>query len=397
MTHTFLKIIPVIALSLVTVSAQAIVGGGDSGGGSVVVCRNSTGAIESIQLLDLFEGKVRHRHVHPVLNLPHNEIVERLIPRLTFASYESNDGHWSLPEELKTELHLLMQKSEFLPDGVGLNQPTDLGSSYAIVVPEGCRIEAAGFREANGTFVIASSLYEALDEVNKAAFWLHEAIYSVYTRTNLVNTSEGTRPIRKLVSTVFAKNTDLSSLAEATTFFFRRVDAFQLGTVPTVTSRIFLNLSKSEANFTLGYRIGTFANVPGSSAPVPSEFGQYFTCEGWNGTVAKGKMQNSAQAFYALLDLTASECRNDAADSVLVTVSNVINLEGSVARDGQTIMKVTDNSGRLVLETETNPIVIRRRPVRDTVGIKFNMKMNVYFLKDRATYRTEVALAKYPF
>lgn len=393
----YLMFLPLLALTFVTSSALGAAGGGDSGGGSVVVCRNSEGEIESVQLLDLFEGKIRHHHKHPSLNLDHTEILERLIPRLSFAHFETGDSHWSFPEELREELYELKLKSEFLPHGVTLNQPTDLGSSYAIVVPDGCRVEAAGFREADGTFVIASTLYEPMDEVNKAAFWLHEAVYSIYSRTNSLDSSEGTWPIRKLVSTVFAQNTGLSDLAEASTFFFRRVDVFQLGTVPTVTARIFVDLAKTDAKMTLGYRIGHVGSLGGGASPVSSELGKHFTCEDLMSTVSRGSALNPGEKFYALVDLAVSECANNTADSVLVTISNVINLEGSIARDGQTVVKVTDKKGRLVFETQTNPIVIRRRPVRSTVGIKFHMKMNVVFLRDRTTYNMERVLAKFPF
>jgi len=395
--HKYLGILPLLALTFVTSSAQGAAGGGDSGGGSVVVCRNSAGEIESVQLLDLFEGKIRHRHKHPVLNLHHMEILEGLIPRLSFAHFETNEGHWSFTEELKEELNELKLKSEFLPHGVTLNQPTDLGSSYAIVVPDGCRVEAAGFREADGTFVIASTLYEPMDEVNKAAFWLHEAVYSIYTRSNSLDPSEGTWPIRRLVSTVFARNTDLSHLAEASTFFFRRVDVFKPGTAPNVTSRIFVDLAKADARLTLGYRIGHVGSLAGGTSQISNELGKHFTCEGLTGTVSRGSTLTPGEKFFALVDLAVSQCPNNTADSVFVTISDIINLEGSIARDGQTVMKVTDKSGRLVFETQTNPIVIRRRPVRSTLGIKFNMKMNVIFLRDRATYNMESTLAKFPF
>ncbi len=73
----------------------------------------------------------------------------------------------------------IKQQFKFLPDGVGLNQPADIGENQPTVIPDGCRLEGLGFYQTNQLFV-AKTTFNALSETDKAAFILHEAIYYIY-------------------------------------------------------------------------------------------------------------------------------------------------------------------------------------------------------------------------
>ena len=384
--------------------AQAEAGGGDSGGGAVVVCRSSLGQIQSVQMLDLFEGQVRHRHTHPDPQRSHDQIIAALIQRLSFARFNQAQGEWSMPAAISREIKELSRRAEFLPLNVALNQPTDLGSAHAIVVPDGCRIEAVGFRESSGVLVISSALYHALDEVNKAAFWMHEAIYGIYTRTNILSDAEGTWPLRRLISALFANNTTLGDLASAISFFFHRIDSIQ-GPLLAAGTHVFADITKAESQLAFGYRVSalpllreqTSARLGFFQASAVLNNGTHLTCQGGASAVHAAESPDLLGGLYSQLSLPVQDCANTAPDSIRVSVAREINLEGTSARDGMSIMQIEDKAQNLVVEVQTNPIIVKRRPVRSTLSQQFEMNVNIHFLRDRTTYESEKSLAKYPF
>lgn len=95
----------------------------------------------------------------------------------------------------------------FLPQGVALSTPEDLGTGYGVVVPDGCMIEAAGYYEQDSTLKISTAIYAAFSPTDKAAFILHEALYKI-ARNRLQQTDSART--RQLNAALFASNVSSS-------------------------------------------------------------------------------------------------------------------------------------------------------------------------------------------
>lgn len=214
------------ALALISFAstAHSAVGTGDIGGGAGVVCRDSNKNVIFAEMLEISEGKVRK------LKIPSRpESVEEQIKAaagrlesfaLGFFDYYENTV-WDIAKELQAKL-AKKDGVEFLEEDLVIHTPPDLGRRRAIPLKNGCTIEAVGYYEAGGIKVggklkISKLLYDKLDNTNKAAFWIHEALYSLIRRRlgSRVSLETGTEHIRDLVAALFASNTELEQLIVA--------------------------------------------------------------------------------------------------------------------------------------------------------------------------------------
>ncbi|MCX6127407.1 MAG: hypothetical protein NTV34_22020, partial [Proteobacteria bacterium] len=69
----------------------------------------------------------------------------------------------------------------------------DLGTNFAILLPRSCALQQIGYYEENGTLKVDRILFEHLDNVNKAAFLFHEALYKLDRARNQAVDSKKTR------------------------------------------------------------------------------------------------------------------------------------------------------------------------------------------------------------
>jgi|GEM_PF-4152195 len=173
-----------IALSATTATA-ASTGGDSSGGGIGVVCRGNDNRIESIEMLDTYESRIRRHLEIPSSDLNYELLLEEKIQLLSFDTFFQRD--------FIKALGYVREHIEFLPPGVSIAPGIDLGNEFGVVVPDGCELEAVGFYEATGTLLISRSLFDSLDSVGKAAFFVHEAFYKMERHFSNAKNSASTR------------------------------------------------------------------------------------------------------------------------------------------------------------------------------------------------------------
>lgn len=150
--------------------------GGDKvlNGGNVIVCANSSGSIQSVELLDYYEVRLNGGSLRFNSNLP--SFNGKLID--LFEKWQN-----IAPKRIALYRKWL---SEFPEDAglyTGINIPAipDTGS---IAIPKGCSLEPVAFQRSDddvfpGTkrYVINKDLWDLMNEEQKAGLVLHELIY----------------------------------------------------------------------------------------------------------------------------------------------------------------------------------------------------------------------------
>ncbi|MES2802077.1 MAG: hypothetical protein V4654_06265 [Bdellovibrionota bacterium] len=194
------KMWQLLAMSLATVTAGASYAGADgSGGGAGIFCPASVSNQPRVQLLDLYEGRINEGLEIPESNIPYEEQITQALNKLSF--------DFSLQIDIRKTLTGLKANHKFLPPGVGIHTPPDLGSDDAVVMPTGCTIGAIGFYEKSGVLKISSDAYSDLSETQKAAFWIHEAFYKlVRTYKEKADDLINAKSTREFVSNLVAEN-----------------------------------------------------------------------------------------------------------------------------------------------------------------------------------------------
>jgi|GEM_PF-5050787 len=189
------------------------------GGGSGDVCRDSNHRVISAELLDLSEAPDVHGFEITESTIKYEEQARRILSRLDFI-YAGT----AVPKmHLQAVLQTMFEVSVSLNPNRVIERPLDLGREKVVLSKPGCKIEGIGYRQHNGTKVelkIAPQVFAALSETHRAAFYVHEAIYSFY-QVNLkrrISLDRGTYDVRKLVAVLFSKNSSLSDLVEASRF-----------------------------------------------------------------------------------------------------------------------------------------------------------------------------------
>lgn len=209
----------VAALAFTSVGAQA--GNGASGGGKGVVCRDPQKKIRSAELLDLWEaGEIHGLHVKPAKGSV-NQMVDRALRNL------SQSMDLDLTAEFDSKLHtgadavyeiLSLEAEPFLnappPESSikvkrlhGVTMPLT-NDSFEVAVPENCPVEQivtyVDYNLFSGTIVINQDIYDKLDDLNKAALIVHEALYKFLR--NQFDESNSLR-VRRSVGLTFSGHT----------------------------------------------------------------------------------------------------------------------------------------------------------------------------------------------
>lgn len=182
---------------------------GDKGnGGYSVVCRNDNGQITSAELLDIYEGRVIYKKNYAV-NL---NTVEELIQ----IARHNLIGHGVFLAKLDKELKIVTENIYFIPEGNEL-EPTD--DAFPPIKKKGCKFEQLANFQDSGELLISEEIYNHLDNINKAALFLHEAIYSYRRKALAEETSVNTR---KLVAQLLATNPDEKIIGRWVSDIFNR-------------------------------------------------------------------------------------------------------------------------------------------------------------------------------
>ena len=186
-------------------SATSFAGPGLSGGGEGVVCRSAGGAMLSARLLDLVEGEqffLTHLQPEPA-NRPYLEIAKLYAAQLDQATPSINPtSQWTNSTNGRVTSTGVQVNPGFLMDHH--NQPTafsslvaqidhekmlmpgtdfkiaDLGDSNPRIKPSksGCSIEQiAIYMDGSQEVHVVSAVWDHLNNTNKAALLIHEALY----------------------------------------------------------------------------------------------------------------------------------------------------------------------------------------------------------------------------
>lgn len=185
-----------LGLMTLTVSSYAYSGGVDGGGGKSVVCRDNQGKITSAELLDLYEGRIQYSYTQRISQDPIDKQVEDIVDRLAAGRGSSFKSF------LMSYARFVSNAKVILPDGTGL-EPVDDANN--VIVPKNCKIEQlANFTNQN-QILVNGEIYNSLDDANKAALVVHEALYKIFRMYGATNSVRA----RKSVALGFS-NIDLT-------------------------------------------------------------------------------------------------------------------------------------------------------------------------------------------
>jgi hypothetical protein len=182
-------------LSLVGFAPSVYAGAASSGGGKAVVCRDAGKKITSVELLDLFEGRVTYGlsifapgpTVEKSLQVVQNKL------QLTFENFISFDSGRNLISKAVRDFRLL-------PPGVGLKPVNDADE---VVLPNSkdCTLEQLAFYQDNQILLVDQEIWSAMDVVNQAALFVHEAVYRL---ERSMAGATNSRHARKIVAHLFS-------------------------------------------------------------------------------------------------------------------------------------------------------------------------------------------------
>jgi hypothetical protein len=178
-----------------------------SGGGKAVVCFGENGSIKSVELLDLFEGRVAFGDVHlGQQQETEKRLVDTAIGRLKKTGYNLLGTEFGQITEAVDAVY----KTYSFVGSEGELPITD--DSYELVrVTRGCEIRQLAYYLDQSRILINAELYQRLSPLNRAALALHEAVYAV---DRITTGKQDARHARRVVSTALAVNSDVGSAYE---------------------------------------------------------------------------------------------------------------------------------------------------------------------------------------
>jgi len=175
--------------SSLSIALTVEAGGFNGGGGGAAVCRDRNNKIRRAYLIDTYERQVWNRDIRKS-SAPELEQLKAAIARI--------------PDEFQRTVvtdyaATVAGTASFLPPKVAIAPTTDLG--LLTLIPDGCVVEPVGVYT-NGGLSISREVYRALSKTDRAAFFLHEAIYKLARDTADAQDSQWTRFV---VGMLFAK------------------------------------------------------------------------------------------------------------------------------------------------------------------------------------------------
>jgi hypothetical protein len=167
-------------------------------GGYSVVCRDLFSKIISAEVLDIYEGRILFKRSYAVDMNSVEEIIDIAKKRLS--------QHPKFLSKLEEELSLISQNLIYIPDGNEL-QPTD--DAFPPIKKKGCQFEQLANYTSVGEVLISQEIFERLDNVNKAALFIHEAVYAVRRKAVGETNSQISR---RITAQLLALNPDQSAI-----------------------------------------------------------------------------------------------------------------------------------------------------------------------------------------
>ncbi|MFY7991861.1 MAG: hypothetical protein ACOVP4_01095 [Bacteriovoracaceae bacterium] len=161
-------------------------GSGVGNGGYSVVCRNpTTKQITSAELLDVFEG--RNLHYLEYSNNPVLKSEDFINFSLNYLETVNKNFRDAVSDEVKK----LEAKIIYIPENLVLEPTND---AFPTLGRKDCKFEQLATYTDDNKLYVSKEIYSALDELNKAALRLHEAIYIIARKADQKD-SKATRVI----------------------------------------------------------------------------------------------------------------------------------------------------------------------------------------------------------
>ena len=182
----------ILCLSFAALTAHAKEGGN---GGYASVCRDNTGAIISAEMLDVFEG----RELYKLDYAERAEVVGRALDRL--------NPYIDFAKKIRTEYIHGLTHRVFVRPGQEFIETKD---ALPVIRQKGCDFEQAAVFTDEGELFISQEIFDHLDEFNRTALYLHEALYLQYRRFNkkIPLDQLNSRASRKLTAYLLAETFD---------------------------------------------------------------------------------------------------------------------------------------------------------------------------------------------
>jgi len=200
-------ILRTIFLSLILVTASTVAQARDKvgNGGSGFSCKDASGNIKSVYLLDLFEGTFPLFPRKVAYQYPSNvKSVDSELDRV----FDRSSVNISYAVELLKMIDVVKQSMVMLPGPARLDRTDDI---FPEIHPDGCEFaQIANFvvdDEKNHRLDVDTELYSKLDNLGKAGLIVHEAVYALSRRYTLDSDSVRSRRITAMLMS----SDDLSS------------------------------------------------------------------------------------------------------------------------------------------------------------------------------------------
>ena len=161
-----------LLMALLPFAAEARLDSGNTvgNGGQIVSCRTPQG-LQSSMAFDLYEGKVLFRYSYDKFKGLDPKVVAIDLARKIDKSIGGSPRGL---ESVEGKTRFVLENLTFLPPGTGLIATPDTGE---FVFPKNCDVvQTINFRS-NQKIYVDSDAWNQLDEVSRAALYLHEAVY----------------------------------------------------------------------------------------------------------------------------------------------------------------------------------------------------------------------------
>lgn len=209
---------------------------GDVGNGGVsVVCRDRNGAITSAEILDIYEGRERFQKTYVSSGLDIDTQIQLAQLKLV--------RHTSYLTKLQDEISKVKANMVFIRVG---NEVLPTNDAFPVIIKKGCKFEQLANYTADNEALVSQEIYDQLDNLNKAALYLHEAVYALRRSSG----DKDSQKSRKMVAELLASNSNqgvIDQLAKGTT---TGGNPKTCGTQGTVDERI-QDCSSSKGGFVL--------------------------------------------------------------------------------------------------------------------------------------------------
>lgn len=183
-----MKLVSIFMTVLFPFLSQA--GAISGGGGKGVVCRLSSGAIASVELLDLYEGRAMRGRQSPKSSEPMATQIDRALEKIPATSR-------ALP---KAFVGIVNGAFRLTPAGTDL---VPIDDSFESIIPRDCKVEQLANYYSDQLVLVNGELWAAMGETDRAALIVHEALYAA----NRLQGAANSQASRNAVSAMFDPST----------------------------------------------------------------------------------------------------------------------------------------------------------------------------------------------